>query len=155
MVGGEFISLARKLLTLPAARCPAGYRSITSRLYYGIYHEVLDFIEDELGCRHRKMDDNANKHQFVLEYLTGCQVEHAQDLAAQIGQLHERRKNADYNLCQVRFDEESFAVESVIRVDRIMRSIETCREDAVRNEIQSGMTIYRQRRSSRPSSASA
>lgn len=66
MTGGEFIAFARKLLTLPAARCAAGYRSITSRLYYGAYHEALAFIEDELGFRHRKMDDNVNKHQFVV-----------------------------------------------------------------------------------------
>lgn len=147
MTGEEFISLARKLLTLPAARCPAGYRSVTSRLYYGAYHEALAFIEDELGFHHRKLDDNANKHQFVVEYLSGCQEEHAQDLAAQIAQLHERRKSADYDLSQARFDDESLAVESVVRVDRILRTMAACREDAARSRIQIEMAEYRQRRS--------
>jgi hypothetical protein len=154
MTGGEFISFARKLLTLPAARSPAGYRSVTSRLYYGAYHEALGFIENEMGFRHRKADDNANKHQFVLEYLTGSQEDLAQKLAAQIGQLHERRKNADYDLDQAHFGEESFAVGSVTRADRIMRTIEACREDAVRHKIQTGMSTYRQRRSAPPRSAS-
>lgn len=150
MTGGEFIALARKLLTVPAARCPAGYRSITSRLYYGAYHEALALIEDELGFRHRKMDDNANKHQFVVEYLSGCVVEEAEDLAAQIAQLHERRKSADYDLSQTRFDDESLAIESVARIDRIIRALDVCREDEVRSRIQRGMSEYRQRRSFRP-----
>jgi hypothetical protein len=150
MTGGEFIAFARKLLTLPAARCPAGYRSVTSRLYYGSYHELLVFIEEELGFQHRKMDDNNNKHQFILEYLTGSLEERAQDLAAQLAQLHERRKNADYDLGKARFDDEKFAVESVVRVDRIIAALAECREETVRVAIQAGMAAYRQRRSPRP-----
>jgi hypothetical protein len=149
MTGGEFIAFARKLLVLPAAQCAAGYRSITSRLYYGAYHEALVFLEDDLGFRHRKADDNSNKHQFILEYLTGSQEDHAQDLAAQLAQLHERRKNADYDIGKARFDEESFAIESVTRVDRILAAIDACRENAVRAKIEAGMSTYRQRRSSR------
>lgn len=73
MTGGEFIAFARKLLTLPAGQCPAGYRSVTSRLYFGAYHETLEFIEGELGVRHRKADDNNNKHQFILQCSTSPQ----------------------------------------------------------------------------------
>ena len=155
MRAGEFIAFARKLLTLPAAQCAAGYRSITSRLYYGAYHEAIDFIENDLGFPHRKTDDNANKHQYILEYLTGSQVQQAQDLAAQLGQLHQRRKNADYDIATARFDGETFAVESVVRLDRIAKAIDACREDAVRGKIQAGMTTYRQRRSAQSPGASS
>jgi hypothetical protein len=155
MKGGEFIAFARKLRTFPAAQCPAGYRSITSRLYYGAYHEALDFIETDLGFPHRKTDDIANKHQFIVEYLTGSQVQQAQDLAAQLGQMHERRKNADYDIAKARFDGETFAVESVVRLDRILMAIDACREDSVRIRIENGMSTYRQRRSARPPGSSS
>lgn len=143
----EFVTFARKLLTLPAGRCPAGYRYVTSRLYYGVYHEVLEFIENELGFRHRKSEDANNKHQFVLEYLAGSDVTNAQDLASQLAQLHERRKSADYEIAKERFDTEAFAIDSVARADRIIQAIDDCREESVRAEILAGMAPFRQRRS--------
>jgi hypothetical protein len=147
MKAEEFIAFARKLLTLPAARCPAGFRSVTSRLYYGADHEALDFIEVELGFAHRKIDDNINKHQFVLEYLTGSNEEHAQDLATQLSQLHEHRKNADYDISKERFDKENCAIASVVRVDRIVRALDACRDASVQAKIKAGMSVFRARRS--------
>lgn len=147
MQAAEFIAFARKLLTLPAAMCPAGYRSVTSRLYYGIYHETIDLIEVELGFVHRKNDDNENKHQFILEYLIGSNEEQAQDLASQLRQLHQRRKDADYELSNQRADDESHAIESVVRADRIMNALSACAVDPVRNRIHSGMSSYREKRS--------
>lgn len=153
MKAAEFIAFARKLLALPAAHCPAGFRSVTSRLYYGAYHEAMSFIENELGFQHRKIDDNENKHQFVIEYLVGSNEEHAQDLAALLSQLHERRKSADYKISNERFDGEAFAIESVAGADRILNLLDACREESTRNRIQAGMTAFRQRRSSPSSGA--
>ncbi|HQU43933.1 MAG TPA: hypothetical protein PK867_14035 [Pirellulales bacterium] len=82
-----------------------------------------------------------------MEYLTGSQEEHAQDLAAQLAQLHERRKNADYDIGKARYDAEEFANESVVRVDRIVRALDACREDSVRTKVHAGMSTFRQRRS--------
>ena len=147
MTGDEFISFARKLMTLPAARCPAGYRSVVSRLYFGAFHLTGRFVEDELGFRHRKSLDNSNKHQFILEYLVGSNEPHAQDLASQLSSLHYRRKNADYDLQDARYENEKFAADSVVRLDRIITALELCRDDHVRPTIQNGMATYRQRRS--------
>ena len=149
MKAADFIAFARILLTLPAAQCPAGYRSITSRLYYGVYHVALEFIESELGFPHRKADDNNNKHQFIIDYLVGSNEDHAMDLATQLGQLHELRKVADYRIADKHFEKDNTkAIESVTRVDRIIRTIDACREPTARNNIQNGMSVYRKRRSS-------
>lgn len=149
MNAAEFIAFARKLVVLPAAHCPAGYRSITSRLYYGIYHETLEFIENDLGFVHRKRDDNENKHLFILEYLIGSDEERALDLASQIRQMHQRRKDADYELAKRHVDEDGHAIESVSRADRILSAIDECRRDPLRTEIQAGMSLFRTRRSAR------
>lgn len=147
MKADEFIAFARKLLTLPAAQCPAGYRSVTSRLYYGIYHELVDFIEVELGFVHRKSYDNENKHLFILEYLLNTDEEEAKDLASQIRQLHERRKEADYALGKKLPDTDKYAIESVVRADRILNSLDQCRQNPLRGKIQADMLAYRRRRS--------
>ncbi len=62
MTGDAFVEFARKLLVLPLGACPAGNRSIVSRLYYGVFHAARQFIEDQLGFPHQNFDSN-NKHR--------------------------------------------------------------------------------------------
>lgn len=137
MNGERFLELARKMLVMHRAD-PAALRSVVSRAYYGTFHNARAFLE-EMG-RHPTKTENG--HQFLQVRLLNAGEEHATKLGTLLTHLHERRKKADYEIGDAKYETEDFAVEAIARADRAMRLLEICREGETRGRIDAGISNY-------------
>ncbi|HVA45310.1 MAG TPA: HEPN domain-containing protein [Pirellulales bacterium] len=137
MIGERFLDLARKMLVMHRTD-PAGLRSVVSRAYYGAFHSARTFLED-MGCRVARTE---NAHQFVQIRLLNSGEERATKLGTLLTHLHERRKDADYEIDSPQYETEDFAVEAITRADRAMALLADCREELVRSKIKAGIASY-------------
>lgn len=100
---------------------------------------------EDLGF-HSPRDENS--HRFVLIHLANAGHETATDAATLLGDLHERRKRADYDLDDARYEAEAFAADAIARADRALRILETCGAEPARRRIRDGIVGYRAKISS-------
>lgn len=138
MTGDGFLDFARKAIVMHRGM-PAAMRSVVSRAYYGIYHLTRRYLE-ELGFPTPK-DESA--HRFALVHLANAENEAATDLAALLGEIHERRKRADYDVDDARYETEAFAADTIARADRAARVLECCAAEPVQTTIREGILRYR------------
>lgn len=100
MSPNDFFAFASKLfLSFPAG--PACHRSVISRAYYGAYHSALDLVERELGIRCKS---GISEHLYLQRLLKESQVDEAIELGQSLDNLHQSRKEADYDLDSARPD---------------------------------------------------
>lgn len=138
MTGNDFLDFARKAIVMHRGSPPA-LRSVVSRAYYGVFHLARDFLEG-LGF-HSPKDENS--HRFLLIQLANADDETATDTAALLGDLHERRKRADYHLDDGRYETETFAADALARADRAVRLLETVGTEPLRTKVRKGILSYR------------
>lgn len=136
----KFIELARRMAVLFRGDA-AGVRSVVSRVYYGTFHEARLVIE-ELGY---PVPRTENGHKFVQVRLLNAGNDHARRLGSLLCHLHERRKKADYDLEEAAYESENFMVEAIARTDRAARTLDECRAEPARTEIQTGIARYHAR----------
>lgn len=84
-----------------------------------------------------------NTHRFVLIHLGNAGEIVAIEAATLMADLHERRKRADYDLSDARYENEAFAADTIARADRAVRLLEACRREPARTSIQGGIAAYR------------
>jgi uncharacterized protein (UPF0332 family) len=138
MTGDDFIDFARKAIVMHRGS-PAAMRSVVSRAYYGVFHLARTMLE-HLGF-HSIQDENS--HRFVLIQFANAGEDLATDIAALLGELHERRKRADYDLDNPRYETELFAADSIARADRANRLLDVSRSEPAHTRIRDGIISYR------------
>ena len=137
MQGDDFIIFAGKL-SVQGSIGPAGYRSATSRAYYGAYHLLLEYL-GSLG--HYCNTDNS--HRWVKQCLGNCSITEGIELGQRIGNLHTNRKDADYDLDEASAETQANAQACVLRADAIRELLAPCRIDPLRSRIAAGVEYYR------------
>jgi uncharacterized protein (UPF0332 family) len=137
MTGREFLTLAGKLAVMQQLG-PAGERSAVSRAYYGVFHLAKELLED-LNI-HIPRDENAHK-KLVMYFANSRQTE-AVSLATMIGDLHERRKRADYTIADTQYEGARFAQSSVERANAISDVLAKLAAEPRRSQLQQGVKAY-------------
>jgi len=144
MTGDDFVSLARRLFVTHQADA-AAIRTVASRAYYGVFHSAKAFLE-EIGFPVPKTE---NAHLFIQVRLTHANQADASEAGALLGALHESRKRADYDLSSARYQTPDFAAEAIVRADRVLEKLKSCRQEPAVGEIVRGITAYQTSISSR------
>jgi hypothetical protein len=136
MHADEFIAFASSIAARNSANAVA-YRSSVSRAYYGAYHLSVRFVEQWFYCK------TDNQHLWVQRHFYNCKHPVAHAVGVALGNLHESRKDADYELDDGNQDTQSAALACVGRADEIRKQLLLCASDA--NQIQAEMQTYRNR----------
>jgi len=136
----EFITLARTLADSETSG-PAGYRSAVSRAYYGAFLSVQAMIEIDLAlpCKLGTLSE----HAVVQRFLLNCQVPEAAELGRLLGNLHEFRKDADYQMADTTYEDRGESRLCVDRADEIMVRLHQCSTMVMRQKIKAGIIQYR------------
>lgn len=137
MQAEDFITFAGKIAAQGTVGT-AGYRSAISRAYYGAYHLLLEYLE---GLGHHCNSDNI--HVCVKRCLANCDVPEGANLGQRIGNLHENRKDADYDLQNPASETQGLARACVLRAEEIRRLLAECRVEPLRSKIAAGVDHYR------------
>lgn len=141
MRGDEFLSLANRLANDPMSG-PAAIRTAISRAYYGAFLSVLSFVKDELGISCR-VPSKATEHQSLPQLLANCKVALAVDLGQRLTNLHQSRKEADYEMDNLAQEKRSAAVDSIRRATLIFGLLNQCKAEPTRSQIAAGLMQYR------------
>ena len=137
MDGNDFIQFAGKLAASNTSG-GAGYRSAASRAYYGAYHLARQYLNDCGFFCH-----SANEHQWVQRHFFYCTFQAANDIGRMLGNLHETRKEADYDLQLVSVESQSHAKTSVMRASEISARLTACQAPANLAQVKFEMEVYR------------
>jgi uncharacterized protein (UPF0332 family) len=137
---GEFISFANSL-SASATSGPAGYRSAVSRAYYGAYLSVLSLVEVDLqiSCKIR----DKSEHAVLQMFLVGCQVPEAAAIGLMLGNLHQCRKEADYEMDNNTYEDQVESQRCVDRAADIVRELNKCQVMSTKQKIKAGMIQHR------------
>jgi uncharacterized protein (UPF0332 family) len=124
----QFLTLAEWLLK--DHRHPAGTRSAISRAYYASHHVACQFVESA-GIVVSKSND---RHLDVVRHLEQSSDEIIEKIASDLTVLRSARNDADYQLNQMRVQNELTAAFIVERAKDLIARIQDCRNDPARNE---------------------
>src|SRR5487761_1121355 len=124
--GGDFIDLAAKMALATNANTPS-YRTAVSRAYYGAFHLARAMLA-EMGYRCRVRD---NEHLFVQRHFANCRQHEAREVGGLLANLHESRKEADYDFDKPRTETRQFALLCVKGADRVREQLKACRQDRI------------------------
>lgn len=141
MIPNNFVQFAGEL----AARnpgSPAAFRSAVSRAYYGVFHEIKSLLENELRQRIRT---GGNEHIFVQVLLRNSGVQEADDIAAMLKNLHDSRKQADYELNNIATESRAHAQLCVERAVELQQRIQEIKSPELLGAIGQGIAEYRQK----------
>lgn len=140
MTPREFIILATKLADDPASGPPA-HRSAVSRAYYCAFLSVLDLMQRGLHVSVKW--DNRSEHKVVQMFLTGSQVPEAVELGYWLGNLHDKRKSADYDMDDLDPEDQAESQLCVARANEIMRRLRECSTTEMKQRIFAGISQFR------------
>jgi len=119
---------------------PAGFRSAVSRAYYGAYHSARELVEVamQISCRF-----GGNEHKGLQRYFLNCQVAEGIQLGQLLENLHQSRREADYELTNLRYETQVQARLCVERASNIMSRVAQCRDPALSARIKAGIENYK------------
>ena len=137
MIGDDFIAYAGKIAALHGMD-PAGARSCVSRAYYGIFHSASEL----LASRQIFIPKGENAHKKLVMYFANCKNADAARFASHVGDLHERRKHADYDLDRSRWETHAFAKESLERAIALQTAIKTLAAEPLCTAVMDGIRGY-------------
>lgn len=137
MDAADFLDFARQLAA-DGGLTAAGHRTATSRAYYGAFHAARTALE-RIGVRSPRGD---NEHQFVQRALLNCQVPDAIEAGRLLENLHQTRKEADYEL-QAKHPEQRTTTElSLLRADKIVAKLTACNSGITLQQFAAGVSQY-------------
>jgi uncharacterized protein (UPF0332 family) len=137
MTGDDFLTYAGKLAALHG-RDPAGARSCVSRAYYGVFNAARELLEEN----QISIGKSENCHKKLVHYFSGSEDAEAEAFANLIGDLHERRKKADYTLSDSRWESQEFAVRSLERAQTLRSQLATMATEPRRTAVMDGIRKY-------------
>jgi len=138
MDGNDFIDFASELSASDAIG-PAACRTVVSRAYYGAFHLALALVE-EFGFFSRRSD---NEHRWVQWHFQNCKLALAQEIGRALQNLHESRKEADYDLARPQPDSPTNAAACVLRAGEIRRKLAECRDPTISAQLVAEMVDWR------------
>lgn len=135
----EFLSVAGRL-ALAKSSGPADYRTSISRAYYGTYHLARQLLH-QLGfvCR----DDN--EHLWVQRHFYNCQMQAAREVGRLLGNLHESRRIADYDLDDDSIQSVAQAKFELERASAVQAALQLCATSENVPILHTEMLTYRSR----------
>lgn len=115
----EFLEFSKKLDTSNEADA----RSCISRAYYCAYHEVKNFVEEDLNIDIDKV--KGGSHERVSKTLLSEKTQRLKGLGYKMLTFHSRRVMADYHLA----DEchQSDADEAITECEKILKILDACK----------------------------
>ena len=139
MTGNDFIAVAGKIAATYSD--PASCRTAISRAYYGAFHLAKTFLA-EIAFEPPR---NANTHVFIQHRLAGSGQPEAVKVASLLGDLHEDRLHADYNLDNKQIETVARARASVERAMRIQTALVECSNTESKAVVKAGIEGYEKR----------
>ena len=136
MDGLEFIALAQRMAASGGDR--AWFRTVSSRAYYGAFHGATEFLA-ELNVHPTKTE---RVHFIVHAYLENSMNRPSENAGRLLGDLHVRRKEADYKLASGPYETAAFARYSVEMALRIRELIVECTTDPLRTAVHRAVLEY-------------
>jgi len=136
MTGNDFIAVAGKIAATYSD--PASCRTAISRAYYGAFHLAKTFLA-EIAFEPPR---SANTHVFIQHRLAGSGQPAAVKVASLLGDLHEDRLHADYNLDNKQIETVARARASVERAMRIQMALVECANTESKAVIKAGIEGY-------------
>ena len=128
----DFQKIAEQLV---ANNRPADLRTAVSRAYYATFNVCSDILRD-MGF---KIPRNATAHGEVRKRLSGSGDGEVSRIGSQLGDLHNRRLEADYRMNKPD-TENKFTVQVIVRQARMMIDvIDRCNTEPKRSKILSAI----------------
>lgn len=127
MIAEDFLTFAQGLAD--REKSPAGFRSAISRAYYAAYLTAVPFLTKKLLIPLSGPGQHAQVRALLAGFTCDPQVA---ALAPQLGDLHNHRVSADYDLANTDVEEEPFARLRVREAFDIILTIQTCQRDSAR-----------------------
>ena len=121
MIPEAFLQLANRM-TLSRTSGPAEFRTSISRAYYAVYHLARDILNDKMQfyCK-----AGGNEHQWVQRHFVNCTTPDARDAGRILQNMHDARKDADYELGDSEIEtgvQARFSLERANEVENLLRS---------------------------------
>jgi len=135
----EFLKLANRL-ALSRSSGPAEFRSAVSRAYYAVYHIAERILNDQMQFHCRS---GGNEHQWVQRHYANCTTADARDAGRIIQNMHDARKDADYELADSQIENQAAALMSLERAEEIKKLLASCVTDANFSAVKAEMQRYR------------
>lgn len=135
----DFFAFASKLFLSfpPSAAC---HRSVISRAYYGAYHSARQLL-DNLGIRSKS---GISEHLYLQRLLKESQLDEAIDIGQSLDNLHQSRKEADYDLESGKPERRSQVQACLERaVDIISRVTAFSTDEALQVRLREGIEDYK------------
>jgi len=135
----EFLKTASRL-ALSRASGAADFRSSISRAYYAVYHLARQVLNDQMQfyCR-----SGGNEHQWVHRHYANCTNADARDTGRVIQNMHDARKNADYDLSDADVETEAAARLALERAEEVKHLLAACINDTNLAAVKAEMIRYR------------
>lgn len=117
-----YLKVADELMKLPGAQLQeAGFRSSTSRSYYGVFGEAREILEDR-GYKF----DRRNIHQEVIKTLKDAPNLSQREAGVYLDMLRKERNMADYD------GSITFKREKAVKAHELAQKIADCLKDLKR-----------------------
>jgi uncharacterized protein (UPF0332 family) len=138
MTPSDFYAFAANLAVRSSG--PAGFRSSTSRAYYAAYHATKQLVEASIGIR---CNFGGSEHAGLQRYFLNCEVEEGVELGQMLQNLHQSRREADYELNNLKCETQVQAKFCLERANAIMSRVEECKEPPLLAKIRAGIERYK------------
>ncbi len=144
MIPDQFLLFADSVAQNPSSG-PAGYRSAIFRAYYAVYLQARDLIGVTMGFR---IDGGGNEHKFIQRLLLNCSLEEGQEVGELLKNLHQSRREADYDMDLLHCESQAEARLCVARAQEVSQRLATCASGMVFTKIKLGIRAYLQKTNS-------
>jgi uncharacterized protein (UPF0332 family) len=141
---GQFLTFADGIAQNPAAG-PAGYRSAISWAYYGAFLQARELVGTRTGFR---IDSGGNEHKYLQRLLLNSSVTEGQEIGELLKNLHQSRKEADYDMHLAHCERQAEALLCVARAQALTQRLTTCSAGMLFSKIQLGIKAYLQKTNS-------
>jgi hypothetical protein len=125
ITGHDFVKLSDRL-SRDDPDGEAVWRTSIGRAYYGAFHVALSLVKDDLRIVFPRGRDNRNDHDFVQKALNNSNDTDAIKAGSLLGNLHDLRKDADYDLKTSEHGEQQTAADGVELANRICGLLQKC-----------------------------
>ncbi len=127
ITGHDFIALSSRWAALSSATDGEPvWRTAIGRAYYGAFHVAMGVLLDKLQITLPTARDKKNTHAFVQQALNNSGNADAIKAGGLLGDLHEYRKNADYDLKTADCGKQILARACVEVANRICTLLDQC-----------------------------
>ena len=140
-----FLTLARAISNKPIVG-PAECRTAISRAYYGVFHSLRRFIKLDLSISIHASGGRDNSHLLLQQYLVNCNVALAAQMGRMLRDLHDSRKEADYDLDNDKLETSAHVQACVARADSLLNKLELLNQAPTKQLFIAGLTQYKKLR---------